>query len=271
MTRSQIIRLLKQTGLKPQTAAGQHFLLDETIPERMVEVAEVVAGDRVLEIGPGFGILTEALLNAGAEVVAVELDRRLAAYLRRRFKGHPGLTVVENDIFRVNLNEFFVDGDYKVVANLPYSATSLIFRNFLTLSPRPSSLTVMIQREVARRLTAKPGEHSILSIVSQYSATIESVFDVSPEMFFPVPAVVSSVVHCSNLKTHTESEMNEFLRMVKIGFSARRKQLKNTLAAGTKLEMGKVEEILKKSNISPTLRAQDLTIKDWQTLSKNLN
>ncbi len=267
MTRAEIIRLLKHTGLKPQTAAGQHFLLDESIPARMVAAANVVVGDRVLEIGPGFGILTEALLNAGAEVVAIELDKRLADYLRKRFKAHPGIKVIEQDIFKVNLHDYVPDGDYKVVANLPYSATSLVFRNFLTLPPRPTSMTVMIQREVARRLTAKPGDHSVLSIISQYFATIDHLFDVPPELFFPVPAVVSSVVQCHDLRTPDPAEADRFVRMVKIGFSARRKQLKNTLAAGLKLPAEKIDAILKKSTISPTLRAQDLSIQDWLTLA----
>lgn len=270
MTRAEIIRLLKQTGLKPQTAAGQHFLLDESIPEKMVAVADIVAGDRVLEIGPGFGILTEALLNAGADVVAVELDQRLATYLRKRFKNHPGLTIVQADIFQVTLNDYFQAGEYKVVANLPYSATSLVFRNFLTLPPRPSSLTVMIQREVARRLTARPGQHSVLSIISQYYSTIEPVMDVSPEVFWPVPAVVSSIVHCHTLRTPDPAEAERFLRMIKIGFSARRKQLKNTLSAGLKLPAEKIEPTLTKIGLSPQLRAQDLEIKDWLILAKNL-
>lgn len=270
MRRSEVIKLLKQTGLKPQTAAGQHFLLDETIPERMVEAADIAAGEKILEIGPGFGILTEALLNAGAEVIAVELDRRLASFLRKRFKDHPGFTLIEADIFRVNLHEYFEDNAYKVVANLPYSATSLVFRNFLTLKPRPTSMTVMIQREVARRLTAKPGDHSILSIISQYSATIDYLFDVPPEVFFPVPAVVSTVIHCHNIKNHESSEEKRLIRMVKIGFSARRKQLKNTLAAGLKLPMEKIEQILNKNNISPKSRAQDLRLEDWLGLAKNL-
>lgn len=269
MLRSEVIKLLKQTGLKPQTAAGQHFLLDERVPEKMVAAAEIIAGDKVLEIGPGFGILTDALLNAGAEVIAVELDQRLAVYLRRRFKGHPGLTVVQNDIFKVQLNDYVADGDYKVVANLPYSATSLIFRNFLTLPPRPTSMTVMIQREVARRLTAKPGDHSILSIISQYYATIEPLFDVPPEAFFPIPAVVSSVIQCRDIRTPDPNEADEFLRMVKIGFSARRKQLKNTLSAGLKLSAEKTDELLRKSGVSASLRAQDLTQADWLKIAKN--
>lgn len=268
MTRQEIIRLLKQTGLKPQTAAGQHFLLDERIVDRMMAVAEVMAGEKVLEIGPGFGILTEVLLNAGAEVIAVELDQRLAVYLRKRFKNHPGLTLVTSDIFKVKLDDYLEDGQYKLIANLPYSATSLIFRNFLTVSPRPTSLTVMIQREVARRLTAQPGEHSILSVISQYYATIKTVLDVPPELFFPVPAVVSTVVHCHDLRTPDPLEAEHFLRMVKIGFSARRKQLKNTLSAGLKIPADELEPGLLKIGISPKTRAQDLTIQDWLTLAK---
>ncbi len=167
MNRTDVSRLLKTIGLRPEKAAGQNFLLDTNVVKRMVKAAEVRSGDTILEIGPGLGVLTSALVATGARVVAVELDQRLFGYLRKRFAAEKSLTLVHGDMFRIKLSDYVTDRGYKIVANLPYSGTALFFRNFLTLPPRPSAMTVMIQRDVARRITAAPGQHSLLSLLVQ--------------------------------------------------------------------------------------------------------
>lgn len=268
MTAQQVKKILRQIGLRPQQAAGQNFLWDESVAERMVKAAGIEAGERVLEIGPGLGILTEALLGCGAEVVAVELDRRLAAWLRRRFAAHPGFRLIENDIFKVRLPDIVLDDEYKLVANLPYGATSLVFRNFLTLPPRPSSLTVMIQKEVAERITAKPGAMSLLSVMVQYYARPHYLFDVPRTSFFPAPGVTSAVILVDQLKRPDEGAAKRVLRATRAGFSARRKKLHNALAAVYQLSPAEAAENLRKIGVDPNLRPQNLTVEQWKTIGQ---
>lgn len=236
----------------------------------MVKAANIKPGQTVLEIGPGLGILTTALLNHGANVVGVELDQRLFIYLKNKFRGHPNLTLIKNDIFQVNLHELVQDGRYAVVANLPYSATSLVFRNFLTTSPRPAAMTVMVQRDVARRMTAQPGAMSMLSLMVQYYSRPTTLFDVPPKSFWPVPKVFSTVLRCDRLQPVRPADRQLF-RLMRAGFSARRKQLHNTLSATLHLPAEKVDAMLKKSDISMQARAQELSLEKWLILAKNFS
>lgn len=270
MTREEVRRLIRQTGLRPATAAGQHFLLDEEVVASMVSAAGVGEGDTVLEIGPGFGVLTQALLNAGAEVVAVELDQRLVNYLQQRFRGEKRLTIIPGDIFKVNIPEVFNDRPYHLVANLPYSATSLVLRNFLTLSPQPEQLVVMIQKEVAERVTAEPGAMSLLSVMAQYYSTPAYLFEVPKTSFYPAPAVTSAVIACTDIHQPDSDEVKRVFRLAKAAFAGKRKQLHNTLQsfAGTSPE--ELDKKLKKTGISPTARPQELGVDDWRRLAKNL-
>lgn len=267
MTREQVNGILRQIGLRPQQAAGQNFLLDETVAEAMVDAAGVGEGDTVLEIGPGLGVLTDALLERGAQVVAVELDQRLFAYLQDKYRAKNNLKLMQGDIFRVNLHDYVQDGKYQLVANLPYSATSLIFRNFLSLAPRPTSLTTMIQRDVAERIVAQPGQMSVLSVMVQYYSQPSMLFDVPATSFTPTPKVVSSVLHCEVTRAVQETD-KAFFQLVRSGFSARRKQLKNTLSASLHRPVGEVEKMLEKANIPPTARAQELSVENWLSLAK---
>lgn len=266
--RREVQRILADIGLRPQQAAGQNFLCDESVAERMVAAAGVEAGERVLEIGPGLGILTESLLNRGAEVVAVELDRRLAAFVRRRFAAHPGFRLIENDIFKVRLPDVVSDHEYKLVSNLPYGATSLVFRNFLTLSPRPSSLTVMIQKEVAERIVARPGRMSLLSLLVQYYSQPHLLLTVSPSRFYPPPKVESAILQCLDLRSPAAAESQAVFRLARAGFSSRRKQLRNSLAAGLRLSPPELDKKIKEMGLNPTARAQELSLEDWRLLAE---
>lgn len=271
MTAAETKRLLQKIGLRPQQAAGQNFLLDESVAEAMVTAAGVVEGDTVLEIGPGLGILTEALMSTGASVVAIELDRRLAAHLRRRWPKQPKLTLVEGDVFRVRLGDYVRDGAYKLVANLPYSATSLVFRNFLTLSPRPMSMTVMVQRDVAQRITARPGSMSVLALMVQHYCRPAMLFDVPPISFYPAPMVHSTVLYADALQPIRPDEDARLFRLIRAGFSARRKQLHNTLAASLKLAPEKALQLVERIGKKPTVRAQELSLENWLTLANLLS
>lgn len=237
----------------------------------MVDAAGLEDGQPVLEIGPGLGILTRALLNRGANVIAVELDRRLYAYMKKSFKGQARLRLINNDIFKVNLNELFQEGEYAVVANLPYGATSLVFRNFLTLPPRPAALTVMVQREVARRICAAPGEMSMLALTVQYYSRPSLLFDIPPKSFFPIPQVTSSVVYCDGLKKIDQTQDKKLFRLMKAGFSARRKKLANSLSTLLPLSVREIETRMAKVSLSANVRAQELSINQWLDLRKQLS
>ena len=271
MDSTEVKKILRQIGLKPSRAAGQNFLIDQAPLTAMIDTADIQPGDAVLEIGPGLGVLTEQLLAAGAEVTAVELDQRLFSYLKKRFAHQTKLQLIHNDIFKVRLDQIFSDGAYKLVANLPYSSTSLIFRNFLSLSPRPISLTTMIQREVAKRLTADVGKMSLLSVTAQYYSHIDFITDVPRTAFWPSPEVDSAIIHCQVKPWPDENEAKKFLRVVRAGFSSRRKQLKNSLAAGLQIPVTEVEKVMNMLVLKPSLRAQDLRVEDWLKLAKNLN
>lgn len=236
----------------------------------MVASAGIGPPTTVLEIGPGFGILTERLLATGAAVVAIELDKRLAGFLRHQFHDVPRLQLVEGDVWRVNLSQYLADREYVLVANLPYGMTSLVFRNFLTLPPRPKSMTLMIQDEVARRVTAAPGEMSLLGVIAQYYARPKYLFPVDRESFVPPPTVTSAVIHCEVLPAPDPDSERRFLRAVKAGFSSRRKQLHNALAAGLHISPKKTEKILITAGLRPDQRAQELRINDWRKIAEEL-
>lgn len=270
MRLTDVQRTLSQIGLRPQPAAGQCFLLDESVAASMVTAAGVNAKDTVLEIGPGLGILTRQLLATGAQVIAVELDQRLATFLKRALAGQKNLTLVNQDIFKVNLPKLLTDGKYKLVANLPYGSTSLIFRNFLSLAPRPSSLTVMIQRDVADRITAEPGKLSTLGVTVQYYCQIENLFTVPPASFYPSPKVTSAVVHGHSLRPINPTEDQALFRIVRAGFAARRKFLANSLASALPLSAADITARLASLGFKPTVRAQEIPVGDWPKIQKIL-
>ncbi len=270
MTRQEIQRLVKHIGLRPQQAAGQHFLMDEAVCQEMVKTAEVGPNDAVLEIGPGLGVLTEHLLAAGARVIGVELDRRLAAYLTKHYQDQSKLRLVHQDVFKVNLNEFVTDREYKLVANLPYSATSLVFRNFLTLLPRPSRLTVMLQTEVAERIVAQPGKMSLLAVSVQYYATPRLIAKVPKTSFWPAPAVTSAVLDCRLKPDPDPAETKPLFRLARMAFAGKRKQLHNSLGGGLGLSAGEIGRRLQFAGVDGRLRPQDLSLEDWRRLAKKL-
>lgn len=269
MTRLEVQRLLKKIGLRPQRAAGQNFLIDQSICDEMIETAEVSAADTVLEIGPGLGILTDRLLAAGARVMAVELDQRLADYLRHRFRGQPRLNIVHGDIFRTRLDTELKDRGYKLVANLPYSATSLVFRNFLTLSPRPSALTVMIQKEVAERIVAEPGKMSLLSLSVQYHADPVLVSTVPPTSFWPAPEVTSAILHAALKDPEPPAdERTRVFHLARAAFSGKRKTIANSLSALPEFSKADITNILTRVGISPSARPQDFSLEIWRKIGR---
>lgn len=261
--------------VKAKKSLGQNFLKDETVIERILAVAEIAPEDRVFEIGPGTGILTEALAGRVKQVVALELDHQLVMRLTEHFKKSEGVSILEGNILDVNLSEMlgaaeFEAGEYKVVANIPYYITAPIIRTLLSLSARPASLTLMVQKEVAERLTAKPGDMSLLSLMAQYYSDTTLAFTVPKTAFDPVPKVDSAVVHLVPRRSFDPEIDRQFFRLARAGFAARRKTLSNNLSSSLKLEKEKVEAALKECNLRSDIRAQALSVPDWERLGLKL-
>lgn len=259
----------RSSGPHARKALGQHFLRDSGV------LADIVAGVHqpedglVVEIGAGTGQLTEALLDAGNNIVALEIEERLLRHLRQRFAENPRLTLAQGDAREVDYGELVPPGTpFVVVGNLPYFAANPIIRHLLEGRPRPTEAIFMVQREVARELAAKPGHYSLLSISVQVYAEVSSLFDVSPLAFDPPPTVYSSVVR---LAIRDEplvplERIEVFFTLVSKTFRNPRKQLHNGLTRETGLTVDEASQVLSETAIDPMRRAETLSIAEWLLL-----
>lgn len=267
----EIINICRFLNFFPQRSSGQNFLFKKDIIREIVDSAELKKEDPVLEIGPGLGFMTEEIAFRAKEVRAVELDKRLANYLSGKFKNKKNIKIVNQDIFKINLKKYFKDSEYILISNLPYNITSLVIRNFLSQPPRPKKMILTIQKEVAERITAKPGEMSLLSVAAQYYSDPEIKRIIGPENFWPAPKIESALVAFNKIgRKKTEIDEKKFLRLVKAGFSAKRKKLTNNLKNGLDVSPEISEKTLKKMGLRPDLRPQDLSLENWLDLFKNL-
>jgi len=257
-------------ALKNDKSLGQHWLRDREVLSHIADCADLQKDDVVLEIGPGLGTLTSELLRRCSKVIAVEFDHDLAQKLPGQFPGK-NLEVIEADFLKFDLS--VLPKNYKVVANIPYYITGKIIQILITAKNKPSIITLLIQKEVAERLSAKPGDLSILGISAQIYAEVSLGDVVLAKLFTPSPKVDSQVV---TLKTRSESllgDVNEadFFRAVKAGFAGKRKKLRSSLSSGLRLSKSDIENLLKQVNINPDDRAEDLTIADWLNLAAILS
>ena len=251
----------------PKKSLGQHWLKDPEILADIAEAAELTSDDVVLEIGPGLGTLTSRLLARANSVTAVEFDADLARKLPGQFPGKK-LTVVNQDILQFDLNQ--LPKNYKVVANVPYYITSKIVEKLMTAENKPSIAVLLVQKEVAERIAAEARNMSILSVSVQIFAEAELDIEVPRQFFTPPPKVDSQVVvlRTRNNPLITPEDQRGFFRIVKAGFSAKRKKLRSSLSGGLGIDKSAVEELLKNAGISPDARAEDLAIEDWKRLLK---
>ena len=251
----------------PKKSLGQHWLKDPEILADIAEAAELTGDDVVLEIGPGLGTLTSRLLARANSVTAVEFDADLARKLPGQFPGKK-LTVVNQDILQFDLNQ--LPKKYKVVANVPYYITSKIVEKLMTAENKPSIAVLLVQKEVAERIATESGNMSILSVSVQIFAEAELDIEVPRQFFTPPPKVDSQVVvlRTRNNPLITPEDQRDFFRIVKAGFSAKRKKLRSSLSGGLGIDKGMAEELLKNAGISPDARAEDLAIEDWKKLLK---
>jgi 16S rRNA (adenine1518-N6/adenine1519-N6)-dimethyltransferase len=266
---------LRAAGLRARHALSQNFLADADVLDAILREAAPEPGDRVLEIGPGLGLLTGGLLASGAQVTAVELDRGLAAFLRDRFE--PALqtgqlALIEGDALDQDLLHL-VPAPYDVVANLPYHITSPILHALLGEAPRPGRLVLMVQREVAERIAAPPGKMSYLSVFVQYHARVRVAFRVPPEAFEPEPAVESAVIVVEPFDADdrlSPDDEDGLWRLVQAAFRERRKMIHNVLSRQLPVDAGRVTAALAAAGIDPDRRPQTLAVGEWMALREQL-
>jgi len=260
-------RTLREAGLRARHSRSQNFLADPDVLQAIVDLAEPRPQQRLLEIGPGLGILTGALLDAGAEVTAIELDAGLAAYLRAELAPliEAGrLHLIEGDALDLPLTEL-LPPPYDVVANLPYHITSPTLHRFLDAEPRPRRLVLMLQAEVADRIAAPPGRLSYLGVFVQYHAAVRVALRVPPEAFEPAPKVASAVVVLEPHATRALSPEREpdLWRLVQAGFRERRKMLRNVLPRQLPHLGERLDSALARIGIDGDRRPQTLSVEDW--------
>ncbi len=263
--------LCKKYSLTPSKKYGQNYLLDEQVIAHMLEAGNVSSKDTVIEVGPGFGVLTIPLLEKAGTVVSYEIEKKIAPYWEAKRDQYKNLTVVWGNV----LHSFEAPGvPYKVIANLPYQITSAVIRLFLELDTPPTILVCMVQKEVAERICAEAGDLSLLALSVQLYATPTITAQVPKTSFWPVPAVDSAVItlipHKKPLITKGENEF--FFTLVKAGFAQRRKLLiKNLLPVVGKKHKGEVQDIFVELGIPLEARAQEVSTEDWILLAKRLS
>lgn len=268
-TPGQLRHLMSTERLRPRKSLSQNFLTDADALDTIVHAAEIAPGDRVVEVGPGLGVLTRRLLAAGAAVLAVEVDPRLAEYLRRELYGARGFELIEADALTIHPRDCFAGQPFKLVANIPYHITSPLLHTFLE-GERPPELTVLlVQLEVAERVAAPPGRMSYLSVFAQNVAEADVVARVPAAAFEPTPAVDSAVLRLRRRpRPVVEPEGREpFYRVVQAGFRQRRKQVHNGLARELPVNREQVEAALAACRVDPERRPQTLTLEEWACLA----
>lgn len=271
-TREQWGRLLRSRGIQPARSMGQNFLVEPEVVSRIAVAARIVPGTLVVEVGPGLGILTRELLDRGAQVIAIELDRELKAFLEHDLAHVDKLTLVERDARHVDVEALVNGAPYQVVANLPYSTGTVIIRRFLDLDHPPTTMTVMVQREVAERMIATAPNVSLLSLATQLYAEPELVFLVPAEVFLPPPKVDSAVVRLTLRTSPLASpiEREQLFQLATAAFQRKRKTIGNGLSQGLNRTKSDVNHLLEGSGIDPTRRPQAITLEEWIRLAKAL-
>ena len=256
-------------GTRAKKSLGQNFLVDSRVRAKIVEAADISPTDTILEVGPGRGFLTKALVERAGSVVAVELDDVLIPPLREKFADCDNVEIVEGDARAVDIDSLVGTAtEYKVVANLPYYAATPIVRRFLEATHKPTTLVVMVQKEVGLEMTAPPGKMGILSVATQIYGSPHIVTSVPPKAFRPSPNVTSAVIR---IDTYAEPAVKfdgaeKFFTLVRAGFSTPRKQIHNSLKNGLGIESKEIMALLGNAKISATRRAQTLSIKEWADL-----
>ncbi|HLE51227.1 MAG TPA: 16S rRNA (adenine(1518)-N(6)/adenine(1519)-N(6))-dimethyltransferase RsmA [Anaerolineales bacterium] len=262
-------RLLRQYGLRPDQRLGQVFLVDPVALQRVTESAEITRSDAVLEIGAGLGSLTRYLAVRAGSVIAVELDANLIKPLEHVLSPYHNVRVVQGDILELDQAQLMQSPDYLVVANIPYYITSALIRHLLNSSIRPKRIVLTVQREVAARICAVPGEMSLLALSVQVFGLPQIMTRIPAGAFYPSPKIDSAVVRIDLYPSPVIPRplLETFFHLARAGFSQRRKTLRNSLTSGLALRSSEAEHLLKAAGLDPRRRAETLDLDEWGRLA----
>ena len=264
----QTLDLCKIYNIKPEKSKGQNFLVDEDVYESMILSSDLKKDDVVLEVGPGLGILTFKISEKVKKVLAVELDNKLAELLNTLIisKNKKNIKIFNNDVLKIKGENIEKLGKYKIVANLPYNITSIFLRKFLSIHNKPEKIVLLLQKEVVDRIVSEPPDMSLLAVSVQFYAEVKKIIEVKKERFYPIPKIDSAIIEITPRKNNFFSDYQEekkFFRLLKIGFSAKRKMLKNNLSLGLKINQKEIENIIFSLGLDSKCRAEELSLNDW--------
>ncbi|MDF1500190.1 MAG: 16S rRNA (adenine(1518)-N(6)/adenine(1519)-N(6))-dimethyltransferase RsmA [Anaerolineales bacterium] len=262
--------LLHRYGVRPRKALGQNFLISAAARETILEAAEIQPGDTVLEIGPGLGALTERMAEDAARVIAVELDASLHAILQDMLANLENVTLIQGDILKLRPDDLGLEPGYVVAANIPYNITSMLIRHLMESKTPASRVVLTIQKEVAERIVAGPGEMSLLALSVQVFGRPSMWANIPSGAFFPAPKVDSAVlrVDMSPRSVLELDVIDTLFTLARAGFAQKRKQLKNSLAHGLPIDKAETETLLKSCGVEPSTRAQMLDVETWLQLAR---
>jgi 16S rRNA (adenine1518-N6/adenine1519-N6)-dimethyltransferase len=266
---SQTKKELRRLNLHARKGLGQHFLVDEQVLRGLISAVQLTPGDTVIEVGPGMGILTRELAKGADRVIAVEIDTSMAAALREALVPSPNVTIINADILESDPASLIGDKTrYKVVGTLPYYIATAVLRHFLEAQIKPLSIVVTVQKEVAQAIAAPPGKMSLLSVSVQLYGKPTIVDYIPPQSFYPPPKVDSAIVRVDLYERPLVAIADEatFFSIVRGGFSAPRKQLRNSLALGLEMSTGEVTALLEEAGIGQKRRAETLNLEEWASV-----
>lgn len=257
--------ILRMFGARPNSDLGQNFLIEKKYLDTILEAAGDLQGEKVLEVGPGMGVLTKELAKRAESVLALEIDPRMVDIVKMACLKCTNLTVKTQDVRTFDPTAI---GDYKVVANLPYYLTSYILRKFLEEKNKPKEMVLLVQKEVAQKVTAVPPKMSLLAISVQFYGSPKLVEIVPRDAFYPTPQVDSAIIKISTYRTPIFSDVvpDKFFNLVRSGFSEKRKQLGNSLATYSPFSKEELATRLRSVGIDPERRAETLTLDDWHRI-----
>lgn len=266
---AQTRRLLRQFDLRARKGLGQHFLIDGEVLKLITTAAELTPADVVVEVGPGLGVLTGELAQKAGRVIAIELDNKLVALLKQTLASFNNVTIINEDVLKIEPRDLLTDPkmSYKVIANLPYYITSPVLRHFLEASAKPKVMLVMVQKEVAEAIAARPGDMSLLSVSVQFYGEAKIIGYVPAKCFYPAPKVDSAILRITLYPQPAVAvDEGSFFELVRAGFTTPRKQLANSLAQGLGVAKADALSLLEKTGIVPQRRAETLSLEEWARL-----